>query len=272
MSFTIPQVEHRDSAFSVSLSSTHQLLIPVAERISQIQSLPDVPPEKLQSHKIALIKEWNRLILKEGYVEFPPEDQEFRPLIGGLQGILEQYLCDELGNSFTSIVCMIHTPQPATPLCTKGEISKELVAPSIEQDPMRLSTVKKRTVTLRDLLHKGCDVVIAYPKEGLAKRSLEQQDCYQQERNNYPVHLIDCPLNCEEMKNEWIGATYIITCKNGEQYTYGVRQPQANAPGTVANPGHWFCSLNEPSIKEQVNSIYQFIKLNKPDHVNLPSL
>lgn len=202
---------------------------------------------------------WNTLVA-EGVVEITATDKEVRPIFVGLQGIVEHVLASELNHSVKNLKGIIHTPMPATPLCTTGTISKELVDPSIENDPARLSTVKARTTILRDYLFKGGDLYIAYPKEGLNSRTPEQQAIYKQELLNYPSHLFDVPLDCDSIPLELIGATYFFQNEAGEPFVFSIKMTQAKDPQELGHFGLWFGPLTHPAIQERVTTISTFLE------------
>src|SRR5690606_21668156 len=160
-------------------------------------------------------------------LEVSGTDKDVRPCFVALQAIVEHVLASALQKEVVSLKGVIHTPMPATPLCTIGKISKELVNPSIENDPARIFTVKARTTIIRDYLFKGGDLYIVYPKNGFKKRTEEQQKVYQQELASYPTHLFDVPLNCEDIPTDLIGATYLFQDRSGKTFIFAIKMTQA---------------------------------------------
>ncbi len=54
-------------------------------------------------------------------------DQEIRPIYVAAQGDIERTLAQYFAEgNITHLVGIIHTPTPATPLCTRGDISENL--------------------------------------------------------------------------------------------------------------------------------------------------
>lgn len=204
-----------------------------------------------QREEMALL--WGDLF-RQGVVEKQGLDQEFRPLFVTLQGVIEQVLTNELGRSVKSVTGVIHTPLPATPLCTRGEISPELVDASIAQDPARLLTVHTRVKILRDYLEKGGRLYVAYPKEGFSQRTLEQQAVYLEELARYPAQLLDWPLKCESLPEDLIGATYFFEDAHQRSFIFGIKMRQAKEPqdGSFAL---WFGSCEHASIGERVRDV-----------------
>jgi hypothetical protein len=192
-------------------------------------------------------------------LEVSGSDQDVRPCFVALQGIVEHVLASELTREVRSLKGFIHPPMPATPLCSKGEISRELIDPSIELDPLRLFTVKARTTIVRDYLFKGGDLYIIYPKNGFAKRTVEQRKIYTQELMNFPGHLFDVPLPCDYIPSDLIGATYLFEDRSGNTYVFAIKMTQANDPKERGDFKLWFGSIDHPAIQERVKSVASYI-------------
>lgn len=198
-------------------------------------------------------------LLQNGQIVISGTDKDVRPSFVALQGVVEQVLSSELGTEITSLRGIIHTPMPATPLCTKGEISKDLVDPTIAADPKRLFTVKARTTIVRDFVAKGADLFIAYPQGGLEKRTTEQQTVYKQELATNAKHLFDTVLNCSEIPEELIGATYIFTLKSGQEYAFAIKMTQAKDPKDQGHFGLWFGPLKNQAVHQRVTTVLNFL-------------
>lgn len=220
-------------------------------------SLDTKVTDMIQSEEMT--QTWNTLVA-EGVVEITATDKEVRPIFVGLQGIVEHVLASELNTSVKNLQGIIHTPMPATPLCTTGAISKELVDPSIENDPARLYTVKARTTILRDYLFKGGDLYIVYPKEGFNNRTTEQQEIYKQELRNYPIHLFDVPLDCDTIPLEMIGATYLFQNEAGQTFIFSIKMTQAKDPQELGHFGLWLGPLDHPAIQKRLKTISTFLE------------
>lgn len=204
-------------------------------------------------------------LAQDGVVEVNGTDKDVRPPFVTLQGVIEHVLATELQNEVRSLKGVIHTPMPATPLCTKGEISRELVDPSIENDPARLFTVKARTTILRDYLFKGGDLYVVYPKEGLAQRTEEQRAKYLEELMNHPTHLFDTPLDCDQIPNDLIGATYLFEDRLGNKYVFAIKMTQAKDPQDMGNFGLWFGPIDHPAIQKRLEAVSTFLEQNGSD-------
>lgn len=235
----------------------------VLDTIENVPALPGIKPEQLTALKTNLAHQWNELVEK-GVLEVNGTDKEIRPYFGMIQSAVELVLASELEHEVCTVNGFIHTPMPATPLCTTGEISPELVDPSMEKDPLRLFTVKARATTLRELLSHGATLHIVYPQGGLQKRTAAQQEIYLNELNNYPDNLIDFPINCEAIDPDLIGATYLFTDADGQKYIFAIAMTQANDPREEGHFGLWFGRLENPLIFKHVSAVKKFITAHAP--------
>lgn len=235
--------------------------IKVLETLRHSEDIPGLKSEEFSILKTKISETWHDLI-KKGVLEVKGTDKDVRPYFVAIQGLVEHVLASELQKNVKALTGVIHTPMPATPLCSKGEISKELIDPSIESDPPRLFTVKVRTTIVRDYLFKGADLYIVYPKGGYDKRTEEQQKIYKQELANYPKHLFDVPLNCESIPNELIGATYFFQDKFGNKFVFAIKMTQAKDPQDIGNFGLWFGSIHHPDIQERLQAVSGYLEQN----------
>lgn len=233
----------------------------VLETVRYSNDIPGLKSEEFSHLKTEISNTWSSL-LQNGVLEVTATDRDVRPYFVAIQGVVEHVLANELKQNVKSLKGVIHTPMPATPLCTKGEISKELVDPSIELDPNRLFTVKARTTIVRDYLFKGGELYIVYPRAGLGKRTEEQQKIYEQELINHPRHLFDVPLNNESIPTELIGATYLFQDQLGNQFVFAIKMTQAKDPQDIGNFGLWFGSIYHPAIQEHLQAISVYLEQN----------
>ena len=240
----------------------------VRETINKASEIPGLQANEFLSLKPGILERWETL-LQKGALEVNATDKEVRPYFVSLQGILEHVLAFELKKSICSLSGVICTPLPPTPLCTKGEISKGLVSPSIEEDQNRLFTVKARPTIVRDFLYQGGDLYAAYPKGGLGKRTEEQQKIYLQELKNYPAHLFDRELECESVETDLIGAVYTFKDQRGDSYAFAIKMTQATNPSDQGHFGLWFGSINNPVIRKRVDDVLNFASKNSSKPINL---
>lgn len=245
-----------DSAF---ISEFKQKVLVSLSNLKDIQGVSSEDVDVLRkdiANKINDLFE-NRVLQIQG------TDKEIRPAFVTIQALIEDTLAKELGGAISDVQCCIHTPMPATPFCTKGEISPELLHPSIENDPQRLFTVKARTTILRDLLFKGTEIYIIYPEAGLARRTEEQQKIYRSELENYSKHLHDFPLKCEAIPEEFIGATYLIMTPEGSKCVFSIRMTQANDPREIGSFSLWFGSRYDEVVAERFDILFEFVNKYK---------
>jgi hypothetical protein len=218
---------------------------------------------------------WRELVEK-GVLEVIATDKEVRPYFVALQGIVEHVLAHEFNEkNITTLAGVIHTAMPATPLCALGNVSSELLDPSlvdptIAEDPVRLLTVKIRATIIRDYLFQGGDLYIAYPKEGFTKRSGDQQKIYKQELESYPSHLFDRPLDCESIDKNLSGAFYLFKKGEGEVCAFAIKMTQANDPLESGSFGLWFGELNQSSIFHRVSEVLDYVHKYSPQPIPLP--
>ncbi|MBI2743222.1 MAG: hypothetical protein HYX48_04820 [Chlamydiales bacterium] len=199
-------------------------------------------------------------VQKTGFVMRRGKDADVRPPFVGAQAEIERvlsYLFDQ--KEIIHLVGVIHTPMPATPLCTAGEISSSLVAPSLEGDEKRLYTVKERPGIIRDYLSKGGILYIVYPEGGREKRSLDQLKIYDAERAKYPHTLIDQALSCSQMDKEMVGATYFFKTARSGWFSFSIMSTQANAPTDDIPWAIWFGSLKHPKVRERAESLLSYL-------------
>lgn len=270
----------------------------VIEVIENADTVPGLKDDVFKSLREGIRGCWNDLYAN-GVIEITATDAEVRPYFVALQGIIEHVLSNELGKTVDDLTGVIHTPMPATPLCTAGKVSKDLVDPTIEEDPSRLFTVKARTTILRDYLDKKGRLYVVYPEEGMIKRTQAQQEIYKQELKNYPVHLIDNPMRREkiqtivtlesdveigsdekiesgiEIGSEQTGAFYVFKNKiqnyaagenaKQKQYVFAIKMSQANNPQDSASFGLWFgeSKAGHPAYERMVdvlNFVQHYVK------------
>ena len=235
----------------------------VLETINHSQDIPGLRAEEFSTLKEDIVRIWN-ILIQEEVIEITGTDKDLRPYFVSLQGIIEHVLATQLQKEIKTLKGMIHTPMPATPLCMTGEISKELVDPSIENDPARLFTVKARSTIIRDYLFKGGDLYIVYPKDGLNKRTKEQQTIYQQELLNFPSHLVDMPLDCETIPTDLIGATYLFQNQFGKTFVFAIKMTQAKDPEAIGSFGLWFGPIETPAIQDRLQAVFTYLEQNGP--------
>jgi len=223
--------------------------------IETVKSFTNIGKGPVQTEVCSLLDELalSSVVIREG------TDADQRPVFVNAQSDFERAIVYWLqSQQVVKAVCMIHTPAPATPLCTNGEISTGLVDPAILNDPERLLTVKKRPDIIRDYLQEGGRLLTIYPKEGRVLRSPEQLAILDGLVKNYPDRLQTIELDCSSIPHDLIGATYIITFSNSKTYVLSLRSYQANSP-TNDRWAIWFGSITEPAVANRLDAVLSFI-------------
>ncbi len=261
--FFFPFIAYSASARKEGSETTllHLIHEDICRSVEQVETMPGFDAETFSSLKEGILSTWN-ILFSQGVVEVHGSDEEIRPYFVSLQGMIENALANGLNKEIASLKGLIHTPMPATSLCTQGKVSEELVDPSIVKDPMRLGTVKARTTILRDYLFKGGKLFIVYPQQGLLRRTKEQRTIYRQElRNNYG-HLFNMPLKCKHIPSSLIGATYLFKDRQGKTFVFSIKMTQANDPKDEGDFALWFGPLNDPAIHKRVRTLIEFMEKN----------
>ncbi|VHO00945.1 hypothetical protein [Candidatus Rhabdochlamydia sp. T3358] len=211
------------------------------EHLEDLPGIKDVPKiaKSISILKPGLKKFWTRLV-QEGFVIIEETDKVGRPYAVYLQAIIEDTLSSELQKGqLTSLKGVIHTPMPATPFCTEGKISKDLMVTTIEKDYLRLGTVLCRAIIAREYLSRGGQLDIIYPKYGKPRR-LDQWKIYQETLKKYSVCLKDHPLDCISMNKDLVGAYYLFKDLKEKEFAFAISASQANDVPEKNIFGFWF--------------------------------
>ncbi len=244
--------------------STWALSHNITKIISESTEIPGLKAEQLQQLRPQLLSYWNQLV-QSGELVISDTDEKIRPYFVTLQAVTEHVLACELGKQVLSLKGIIHTPAPATPLCTKDNLSSNLVDPSIENDQKRLLTVKARVTILREYLQKSGQLYVLYPKNGIHTRTEEQQKIYKNELQEHSKVLFDRPLDIETLPDEMSGATYFFQDKEGKTGIFAIKMTQANKLKPEGHFGLWYGDIHHPSISSRVHSLKEFIKQSNPE-------
>jgi len=187
-------------------------------------------------------------------------DANIRPLYVGVQGDFEKAMAHLLKEGkIHNLVGWIHTPTPATPLCTEGEISEGLVDQELGHDPKSLITVKTRPAIIRDYLRTGGILFALYPKSGLGLCSDKQLEIFNKVKAEFPAYLIDTPLAYDELPQDMIGATYTFEDAQGSPYGFAIQATQANAPENFRKWALWFGPLSDKEVKARIDKVSSLI-------------
>ncbi len=246
-----------DSYYSQQIDTLQGIEASVNKTITESEKLSDLKPTLLDFFSV---------LSRQGHIQKSGTDQEVRPCFVNTQGLVEQSLAHALQRGeITDLVGIIHTPTPATPLCTDGQITDQLVHPSMQNDPSRIFTVRARANILRDYLDLGGKLFVVYPKGGLQKRSKPQQQIYHTTLQNYSQNLHDHELQVDQMDHDMVGATYLFKDQSGEEYMFSIRATQANAPEKDNAWEMWFGKSNQPELAQRIDRVRTYLNaLNGP--------
>ncbi|MDP0563137.1 MAG: hypothetical protein QS721_12765 [Candidatus Endonucleobacter sp. (ex Gigantidas childressi)] len=192
-------------------------------------------------------------------------DETTRPVAVNIQKAFEQSIITMLEEShITEAIAVIHTRLPTTPLCNPlAKSLNESIHPSMAADSVRRKTIEDRTITLRKMAKQGksLNLYVAYVKDGLSQRSLQEKDTYQREISNpQNVSLHDSPLTMTEMSDEIVGASYILTTKRGNHLFFGNKGVQAKDATGKSIWRLWFGSLKDSSINSRYKEVFDYLK------------
>lgn len=184
------------------------------------------------------------------------------------QASIEHVLaCALVLGDIKNLIGVIHTPNPATPLCTKVEnLDDQLLDPSIRYDLEKLLTIQSRAIIVRQYLEQGGKLYIAYPKGGLEKRTQEQQDIYCTELTKYADRLFDSVLSCSEMDPQYVGATYFFKDQD-DIYAFSIKASQAILPMANSEWGMWIGKIFDQNISKRVNEILDYLEANNGPNI-----
>ena len=227
--------------------------------------------EKLDELRPGLFDLFNDLN-QQGFVSKQLNDQSVRPYFVTLQGVMEQNLAYELQRGkIKNLVGIIHTPTPATPLCTHGDISEKLVDPTLLEDNKRLFTVRARADIVRDFLDLGGTLYAVYPQGGLEKRTIDQQNIYLKTLKDHPKNLIDAELATSTIDHDLVGASYLFEDDCGEHHLFSLRAYQANAPSDDNTWSMWYGKVSEPHIAKRLARLREFLRDNNGPNFEIKS-
>ena len=229
------------------------------EFLDEVMAFSSMHPEEMVEEQKAFVEHFYAQTVRQER----GLDSDLRPLFVTAQGDFERAMTRLLKEGkIKEILGFIHTPTPATPFCTKGEISEGLIDESLMGDERRLYSVMKRPDILRAYLESGGMLGVCYPENGRDKRTAEQLAIFDEAKEKFAA-LKDIPLHVEEMESELIGATYLFKAYDGERYAFSIQSKQANAPEDGALWGMWFGSGEDPEVLERIGNVIIYINQSK---------
>lgn len=195
-------------------------------------------------------------------------NDELRVKFVTLQGSIEHALaCSQVLGEIVQLIGIIHTPTPATPLCTKpDQIDAGLLDESIRYDMEKLLTIRSRAQIVREYLLNGGKLYVVYPEGGLEKRTPQQQNMYTEALHEYAERLIDWKLPSTEIDPDSVGAAYLFKNQQGQVFAFSIKSRQANDPQDQSEWGIWFGPIDHPIVEHRINTIFDYLNSNEgPD-------
>jgi hypothetical protein len=169
-------------------------------------------------------KLWKKL-KQDRYITETETDQKIRPKFVGMQFIVESVISSMLKSGLAEkVTVVIYSPLPPTPLRIQDDNITQLVAVDVIRDHARLQTVSSRTVSLKELLQNKGLLYATYQKTDTPdaipgiKEYIENTEKFNT--------LLDNPV--EKINDEFIGASYLIQCSNGQEVFFSIKSTQAN--------------------------------------------
>ena len=201
---------------------------------------------------------------KSPEIQIAGTDKVTRPVAVSFQKAFEQSVLNMMDESnVTQVATIIHTRKPTTPLCTPpGKSLATTVHPSMQSDGIRRKTIKDRTITLRKMAKSApVDLYVAYIRDGLNKRTPEEQAVYRAEVGNSDnISLHDSEMACTEMPDEIVGASYILTTKRGNSLYFGNNGKQAIDGSGNTLWRYWFGSLQNAPVDKRYQEVLKYLK------------
>ncbi|MBP9791825.1 MAG: hypothetical protein KBC27_01285 [Rickettsiales bacterium] len=169
-------------------------------------------------------KLWKKL-KQDRYITEKDSDQKVRPKFVGMQFIVESVISSMLKSGLAEkVTVVIYSPLPPTPLRIQDDNITQLVALDIIRDPVRLETVSARAVSLKELLQNKGLLYATYQKtDNLDAIPGMREYIANTEKFNT---LLDNPI--DKINEEFIGASYLIQCSNGQEVFFSIKSTQAN--------------------------------------------
>jgi hypothetical protein len=238
----------------------------VRDTIQNAKTIPSFKEEAFVAIKPGLLQLWDELKSKD-HLERKGKDQEYRSYFVALQCLIEHVLSVGFEKKeIKSCAGMIHTPMPATPLCTQVDADpKGITHPSMHEDPARLYTVSSRAQIVRQFLANQADLYVVYPKEGLQKRKESEQKIYQEACKSYKNHLHDRPLDCQAIENDLVGAFYVF-----DKWGFTIQFTQANSP---QEDGHYVLNLGaitSQHVHERIDRVMHMVREHSSSELAWP--
>lgn len=196
-------------------------------------------------------KIWKKL-KQDRYIHETDTDQKIRPKFVGMQFIIESVISSMLKSGLAEkVTVVIYSPLPPTPLRVHDDNITQLVAVDVIRDLERLETISSRAVSLKDLLQNKGILYATYQKtEDLDTIPGIKEYIASTEKYNT---LFDNPI--DKINEEFIGASYLIQCSNGQEVFFSIKSTQAND----TNKAQWKLYYGSP-FEHKVSGYFSTIQ------------
>lgn len=197
--------------------------------IQNLKILPGMPSgataDNVEAHRAALLNCLSQL-QSSGRLKWEGEDTVIRPVVVGVQAIIEQtLLCLLEKGVIKEVAATFTTKKPPTPLSTaQGALPDSLATPAVLNSSGCIDTVTSRQQLLRKL--------ITYPQVSMSSYYVQKHEAREQEyfdkfSENNATHFY--AQQVAEMPEGLSGATYQITTIDGQEQWFGIRFSQVSA-------------------------------------------
>ncbi len=200
---------------------------------------------------------WKRL-QTTGYATLQGKDSDLRTIVATLQGLIEENIVDSLASKdIVSVVGVIHTPTPSTPLRIKEKVPAEVIGEKYINNREVLQTLINRHKTLVKLLKLNGILIAAYSKS-ISKSKVSGYKNYLELVKSYP-NLLDKPM--KKFNLEYSGATYLMKSKNGVIKTFSIHADQINSQVEGEKKWEiWFGNIKNKNVAKHIVKIDSFLK------------
>ena len=232
--------------------------------LTDIASIISSDSELNANVKTSIARQAISPLRKTSEIQISGADNVSRPVAVSFQKAFEQSLVNMINESrITQVTAIIHTRQPTTPLCNPpGKVLTETLPPSMKSDTARRKTIEDRTITLRRMAKQPeIDLYVAYIHNGLNKRSLEEQAIYRSEVSNPEnTSLHDSEMACKEMPDDIVGASYVITTRQGHRLYFGNNGVQAIDGTGNTLWRYWFGGLDNTTVNTRYQEVMDYLR------------
>lgn len=184
-------------------------------------------------------------------------------IFAGLRAVVGHVISTQLHKEIKSCVALIYMASPVEGLCVEETLLRDA-----SSEPFMFPNNM-----LRDFIRNKGVVYVTYPKDGLLKRTAEEQAIYKKELEKAAAAsnaLYDRPMKGESVNENLVGTTYIIKDKNDQTYVFSskIGVPKIDGP----NFGLWFGKANDPIVKDRLEDVTHYLDENKQSPIDLPTI